>query len=174
LIDSDDQIVKAIRENNHEAFKNLFDKYYKPLVRFCWYRIYSMEISQDLVQELFFKIWVHRKRLDPDRSIKAYLYRSLTNAIINHTKLSSTHSSSLDNIDEGKYTSEQNNLEEKLDIQNAISKLPEKLKNVYLLSRVDGYNYKEIAELCNITVKAVEKRMSKAFIILRKCFSKNN
>jgi RNA polymerase sigma factor (sigma-70 family) len=132
-----------------------------------------MDISQDLVQEIFFKIWLNRKKLDPDKSIKAYLYKSLTNAIINHIKLSSSHTIPFENIDEGKYTDISNNLDIKLDIQNAIKQLPEKLKTVYLLSRVEGYNYKEIAELCNISIKAVEKRMSKAFILLRKSFLKN-
>ena len=171
--DSDEQIVKAVRESNHEAFKILFNKYYKSLIRYCWYRIYSMEISQDLVQEIFYKIWINRKRLDPDKSIKAYLYKSLTNAIINYTKLSSSHTTSFEIVDEGKHFSNEDNLDVKMDIHNAIKQLPEKLKTVYLLSRVEGYNYKEIAELCNITIKAVEKRMSKAFIHLRKSFSKN-
>ena len=61
-------------------------------------------------------------------------------------------------------------LELKLDLQNALNRLPEKLKTVYMLSRLDGYKYAEIAEICGISIKTVEKRMSSAFIQLRKTF----
>jgi RNA polymerase sigma-70 factor (ECF subfamily) len=61
-------------------------------------------------------------------------------------------------------------LDEKIDLRTAISELPDKLKSVYLLSRVDGYKYNEIAEILGISVKAVEKRMSKTLALLRKKF----
>ena len=173
MIDNDAQLVEAIQQSDQEAFKVLFNKYYKPLIRFSWYRTFSMETSRDLVQEIFFKIWLNRNKLDPNKSIKAYLYKSLTNTIINFTRLNSTKTISLDSVEEGKLFNNQKDLDIKLDIQAAIELLPEKLKTVYILSRVEGYNYKEIAGICNITIKAVEKRMSKAFIQLRKSFSKN-
>ena len=65
-------------------------------------------------------------------------------------------------------------IELKLDLENALNKLPEKLRTVYLLSRLEGYKYAEIAEICNISIKAVEKRISKAFTLLRKIFTNKN
>jgi RNA polymerase sigma-70 factor (ECF subfamily) len=55
-----------------------------------------------------------------------------------------------------------------MDIQNALNKLPEKIRTVYILSRIEGYNYSEISNICEISTKAVEKRMSKAFRLLQK------
>ena len=158
-IPADKELIKAIVESDSAAYKILFQRFYKPLIRFAWYRIYSMETAGDLVQELFIKVWINRHRLDPDKSIKAYLYKSLTNSIINHTKLHSSRTISLDNIDNDKNTGTFSNPDLNMDIQNAINQLPIKLKTVYI--------YSEIAEICNISVKAVEKRMSGAFKILR-------
>jgi RNA polymerase sigma-70 factor (ECF subfamily) len=162
----DEQLVEAIRNNNHDAFKELYYKYFDKLIRFAWYRLQSIETSRDLVQELFVRVWAARERLNPQKSIKAYLYRALNNLIINHFKLCSSHTLSLTNLDERKIKIEEEQ-DIVLDVQSAINLLPEKLKIVFILSRVEGFKYSEIAEICNISVKAVEKRMSKAFIILR-------
>lgn len=172
LTPDDEQLAKAIRKSDSEAYKILFHRYYKPLIRFAGYRIYSMETASDLVQEVFIKIWINRHVLDPQKSIKAYLYKSLTNAIINYTKLHSSKNISLENLDNEKNFGSYNIPDTRLDIQNAINHLPEKIKTVYILSRIEGYNYNEIAEVCGISVKAVEKRMSNAFRILRIKLSK--
>jgi len=167
---TDKELVKAIRENDPAAFKELYYRYFKSLIRFAWYRIHSMDTARDLVQELFSRIWIKRNWLNPDKSIKAYLYKSLNNLIINHTKLHSSQVKSLESIKEK--SSNDNDLNIKIDIQNALDRLPEKLKIVYTLNRFEGYKYSEIAEICNVSIKAVEKRMSQAFNILRKTFSK--
>ena len=167
-VNSDKELILEIRIGNKAAFKSLFLKYYKKLIYFCLYRTRDLEVSKDLVQDLFAKIWSTRSSLDPDKSIQAYLYKSLTNQIINLSKLSSSKNVSLDISDYAKYASEEEPVENRIDIETAIESLPEKLKTVFLLSRIEGFKYSEIAEICNISIKAVEKRMSKAFSILRK------
>ncbi len=167
---NDEQLVKAIRQNDSEAFKRLYYKYFKPLIRFAWYRLYSMETVQDLVQETFLKVWINRQHLDPAKSIKAYLYKTLTNLIINYTKLHSSQTISLESLAESKSLNDGSKLELKLDIQDAVNRLPQKIKTVYMLSRYERFSYAEIAEICKISQKTVENRMSKAFNILRKTF----
>ena len=166
---ADEELVEAIKENDHDAFKILYYRYFQKLIRFAYYRLRSIETARDLIQELFFRVWTGRERLNPQKSIQAYLYRSLNNLVINYRKLSSSQTSSLTDLDERKIkVAEQQ--ENTIDIQNAIERLPEKLKNVFILSRLEGYKYSEIAEICNISVKAVEKRMTKVFVLLRKEF----
>lgn len=170
ITSTDEELVKAIVHGDETAFKNLYYRYFNLLIRFAWYRLHSMDISRDLVQELFFRLWIKRESLNPNKSIKAYLYKSLNNLIINHIKLISSQFASFDDVDNEKKFSSEINLDVLIDVQNALNKLPEKLKLVYTLSRYDGYKYNEIAEICNISIKAVEKRMSKAFNLLRKVF----
>ena len=168
---SDKELVQKIKESSDSAFKLLFTKYYSALINFCFYRIRNLEASKDLVQEIFTKLWISRNNLDPDKSVKSYLYKSILNQIINFKKHSSSKTLSLDesiSIEENSNTS---NLENQIDLFSCIEKLPEKLKTVFMLSRIEGFKYPEIAEICEISVKAVEKRMTKAFKILRKALS---
>ena len=170
---SDEQIVKAIINTDHSAFKNLYYKYYPMLIRFAWYKLHTADTAKELVQELFFRIWINRHNLNPKKSIKAYLYKSLNNLIINHSKLSFSKTTSIEDIkNKNSIADAENKQELKIDIEREIGKLPEKIKTVYILSRVEGYKYDEIAEICNISIKAVEKRMSTALNILRKIFNK--
>ncbi len=164
----DDELIKAIRQGDREAFKQLYYKYYKMLFRFALYRLHSSQITADLVQDLFFKLWLRREKLNPAKSIKAYLYKSLNNSIINYSKLHSSQITSFEHISDQKILNNESDPDMKMDVQNAVSQLHEKLKVVYILSRLEGYKYSEIAEICNISIKTVEKRMSKAFGILRK------
>lgn len=164
-VPEDSELTRLIKEGNEEAFKNLFCKYFKVLVRYAWYRTNSIELSRDLVQEIFFNVWIKRNLLNPQKSIKAYLYKSLINSIIDQKKLSSSKNISLDKI---KNTADEISLENNIDIRNAVNKLPEKLKAIYILSRIEGYKYSEIAEICSISVKTVEKRMSRVFDFLKK------
>lgn len=166
-VNSDKELILEIRIGNKAAFKLLFKKYYRRLIDFCLYRTKDLELSKDLVQELFTKIWIIRGKLDPEKSIQAYLYKSLTNQIINHLKLSSSKNVSLDLSHFAKYANEEEPIENRIDIENAIERLPNKLKTVFLLSRIEGFKYSEIAEICDLSIKAVEKRMSKAFVLLR-------
>ena len=165
---SERDLVEALKHNDAGAFKVLYYKYLKPLIRFAWYRLHSVDVSRDLVQEVFFRVWMKRENLNPDKSFKAYLYKSLNNLIINYRKLGSTQTVSLEDesLRKGKYDEEKIDME--IDILNALEKLPEKMKTVFILSRSEGYKYSEIAEICGISVKAVEKRMTKAFTLLKK------
>ena len=166
--DTDEEhLVEAIRKSDHDAFKELYYKYFEKLIRFAWYRLQSIETSRDLVQELFYRVWKTRERLNPQKPIKAYLYKSLNNLVINHLKLSSSQTSSLTTLDESK-TKVEEKRDTSIDIRTSIELLPEKLKTVFILSRVEGFKYSEIAQIYNISVKAVEKRMSKAFVLLKK------
>jgi RNA polymerase sigma-19 factor, ECF subfamily len=169
---ADEDLVEAIRHDDREAFKQLYYKYHKMLFRFALYRLHSSQTVSDLIQDIFLRLWLKRDRLNPAKSIKAYLYKSLSNSIINHSKLRSSQTTSYGNISDHKILNDESNPDIKIDVQNAVNQLPEKLRIVYLLSRIEGYKYYEIAEICNISIKAVEKRMTRTFEILRKNLAK--
>ena len=88
--------------------------------------------------------------------------------IINHSALSHSHTYSLESITDENKSFNQYDIDLMIDIGKAVDDLPEKLRVVYMLSRIEGYKYSEIAAICEISVKAIEKRMSQAFERLRK------
>lgn len=168
---SDQELVIAIKQNDQSAFKVLYHRYFKKLVRFAWYRLHCVETSRDLVQEVFYKIWLNREQLDSSKSIQAYLYKILGNMIINHAALNSSKTLPLDAVNEEEKVDHQKDMDVMIDIKTALDTLPDKLRLVYTLSRIEGFKYGEISEICGISVKAVEKRMTQTFLRLRKIFT---
>ncbi len=161
----DYRLVEQIKRNDKKAFKELYFIYYERLFRFAWNRTSSKEKAAEFVQELFVKVWIKRKNLDAEKSVQAFLFRALKNLMIDASKL---HSAKNVELDEARDSASEKDIDLKIDLYNAIDNLPPKIQDVYLLSRYDGFKYSEIAEICKISVKAVEKRMAKALSVLRK------
>lgn len=165
---TDSQLTEAIKNNDQLAFKDLFYRYYPKLFRFAVIHIHSNDLACDLVQEVFFRVWSRRDKLNPNKSIQAYLYKILNNLIINHIKLASTKNLSIEkNLNRSTFRTD-STVDKVIDIQIALDKLPSKLRSVFILSKVDGFKYEEVAKICGISIKAVEKRMSKVLKILKK------
>jgi RNA polymerase sigma-70 factor (family 1) len=164
---TDSELITAISNDSREAYRILFNRYYKQLIHFALLHTNSIDISRDLVQDAFYKVWLVRTKLDSDKSIKAYLYRITTNSIINFYRSWNFKNFSIHESQSDYLHAKDAQTELKLDIKTAINKLPVKLKSVIILSKFEGYKYDEIAGICQISVKTVEKRISKAFVLLK-------
>lgn len=166
-------LIKEISEGNEWAFKNLFLLYYDPLCNFIWRYTKSKTVAEDLVQEMFADVWYNREALDPNKSIKLYLYQAVKNKSFDYLK----HEKVV-----RQYEIEQRDVNEDIDKQgslqqddeqfiiaarNAIYNLPPRTQQAYILSREDGFTNREIAEIMDVTVKMVEAHISKALDTLR-------
>ncbi len=163
----DSELAQAIRDSDAEAFRTLYYRYYPVLYQFLCVRCHSSELARDFMQELFTRIWQTRKRLNPDQSLKAYLYRIAHNLSIDHLRKK---------VREHAYRSELSrqeklgspDIENAMSIRKAIENLPHRYRLVFELSRYEGLTYSEIALACGISIKTVESRMSQALSNLRK------
>lgn len=148
-----------------------FRTYYAPLCKTVHKMVRSSAIAEDIVQDVFLKVWRNRAQLDHQQSVKAYLYRAAINTALNYLEKSKP-SASLDDTPE--HTWSTNDTDEAIAyqeteqrIQAAIDTLPPKCKVVFMLSRFEEQSYAEIARTLDISVKAVEKHMGKALKTLR-------
>lgn len=167
---TDAELVAGIRANDVEAFRTLYYRYYDGLVRFLWGRVPVSEQVYDMVQEAFTRLWQHRGSLDPDRSVRAYLYRTAHNLATDHLRRAERENHYLHEMFTALPPSEpfsEDAFELRDRLQSAIRALPEPLKLVFTLSRFEACTYDEIAEVAGISVKGVEKRMSQALRRLR-------
>ena len=124
-----------------------------------------------LVQETFKRLWMNRKKLDPNKKIKAYLYKIAKNIIIEHERRQQREKKYRNSL---AHNSEHESVEQISHIYVAINNLPTILKQVFVLNRVEGLKYSEIAQVIGISIKTVESRMSRALKILMKELSDFN
>ena len=173
-IQEDLSVLKDIIDGNEKSLEILFKKYYSFLVRFSLQIVAKSDAAEDIVQEVFIKLWDKRNSLEGVKNIKAYLFQATKNSSINWVNSPKNrdtifHQENI--IEDGLYlneTEEQISFEEtQKKIQNALLKLPAKCKEVFMLSREDGKSYKEIAKALSISIKTVENQMGKALKILR-------
>jgi len=166
---TDTQLCINVKLSNSDAYKTLFYRYYESIYYFFWNRTRSSELAKDFIQDVFARLWQNRGNLNPDLSIKAYLFRIANNILIDHYRKKQTQQVSLENNihqEPSENPFDTYDLEE--GVNKAISELPDDLKTVFLFNRFDGLKYAEIADALNVSIKTVESRMSKALKVLRK------
>ncbi len=169
----DIELLVLLKQADQSAFAELFERYHQPLYLHAKRMIRDGDEAKDIVQEVFASIWSKRESLLIPNSVDAYLYGSIRNRILNfiaHQKVVSKYEESIDTfLERGiSYTDEQVR-EKELSriIEREIALLPEKMREVFELSRKDELSYKEIAERLNISENAVKKQAQRAIKILR-------
>lgn len=157
--------------------QNIFERVYhshsESLRNFLYYKTGSFQMAEDLTQDSFSKLWENCSKVTIEKA-KSFVFTIGNNLFLNHAKhkkvvlkFESIRRTDSDKQDP-QYLLEVD--EFKLKLERAISDLPQKQREVFLMHRIDSMKYKEIAEALNISVKAVEKRMHKALRALKEIY----
>ena len=174
MFENDLQLFEGIRNNDEIAFKVIFNQYYSRLYYFILEFISLDDIAENIVQDTFFTLWDKRHELKVDSNLNAYLFTVARNNCLYklrdqryRQKLFTTNSLDqnelelnmevLSTLDSSAYTFDE------IDriIERTLEELPPQCKKVFILSRFEERKNKEIAEELNISVKVVEKHISK-------------
>jgi RNA polymerase sigma-70 factor, ECF subfamily len=173
---SEEQALHLLRAGERKGMEWIFYQYYDTLVRFATPILKSEDAARDTVQEVFLNIWRLREQLQVDLNLKAYLFTSVRNKSFNvlkkHEKEAwlSDDAEVLDRI-AGNRNATQDLITDRLlqrSLDQALNKIPPKCRQVFHLSRFEGFSYKQIASCLEISEKTVENQMGKALQILRK------
>lgn len=164
-------LIEKIREGDEKAFERLFFSYSPVLIRFSWRFVRNVQVAENIVQDVFVKIWHTRHRLDPQLNVKAYLYKAVKNQALQHLRHLKIENRQ-DDAPEFRCTDSSpeaalraKEIAEAVDL--ALSELPPHRRAIFALSKFDHYTYAEIAELQNISVKTVETQMGRALKFMR-------
>jgi len=166
----DADIVGALRHHDRQAFRALFDRYHSALYRFLVRMGLADDVVEDILQDVFIGVWSGRARLDPRRSIRAYLYRACRNRAANCFRRSARFSDELLAEPASDAPGQHERLEYTLlhqRLEEAVSRLPERRRAVFELCFVNGLTYKEAAQVLGISPKTVENQMGHALKSIR-------
>ena len=158
-----------------QIFKSIFLEHAKSLRNFLYYKSGQLKQAEDWVQDAFSKLWENCAKVQPEKA-KSYLFTIANNLFLNEV----AHQKVVLQFEQKGHTQRTNESPEFLleeqefqqRLEKAINDLPEGQRLVFLMNRIDKKTYKEIAEILEISVKAVEKRMHKALVSLRKIHPK--
>jgi RNA polymerase sigma-70 factor (ECF subfamily) len=167
------QLFLDFQGGNHTVFDYFFDKYYQGLCVYAYRMLKSNTEAEDLVQDFFVRILENRATISIETSVKSYFIRSVHNRCLDnlaHQKVKINHEQFRLKMMSEEDLQEYPLLDSELarQIEQAIQNLPDVIRETFMLNRFEGLSYQQIAKQENVSVKAIEYRISKALTILRK------
>ena len=166
------KLVEHLKKGNEIAYTYLVELYYEKLCDYASNLARDSFKSEDIVQNVFIRMWRQREKLNFNISIKSYLYKSVYNEFVDQYRKDIAIT-----LLEKKYIEEINSNIEPSDndkterlivlVEKEIEQLSPKCKETFLLNKKEGLTYVEIAEFQNVSVGTVEKQMNKAFSLIR-------
>jgi len=172
------RLLKGLKRSDHDSFRELFDLYSGPLYRFSLSYLKSKEAAEDVVQEVFIKIWDKRKDIDTGKSFQSYLFTIALNSVRKYfNKLAEANQLKHEIIialsENPSVFDDQENFEDYLrKLDNLIQKLPEKRKAIFTGKKLEGKSQKELAEEFGISTKTVEYHITEAMKFIKEEFEK--
>lgn len=163
-------MIKADKKLTAQEFKQLFDDHFDAIRRYLYYRSGDRELATDLAQEAFMKLWEKQLVFQPKENL-GLLYKMASDLFVSryrHQQIEWQYLRKLELNMQDESPEEQLEYEEIRErYEKALGALSEKQRTVFLMSRIDGLKYHEIAARLDISQKAVEKRMSAALSELK-------
>ncbi|MGQ8335121.1 RNA polymerase sigma-70 factor [Sunxiuqinia sp. A32] len=172
-LNSDEELMHRIKNEDEVAFELIFYRYKGRLLDFLKKSLPDEEDAEGIVQEVFVKLWLHRKELDTSKSLNSFLYTIARNELYGNLRKLLTKRKYLEELYFSSKSSS-NTTEKQIEykeLQQAVAKLiyrlPEKRREVFILSREEGLSYKEISKKLGISENTVDTQIRKALSFLR-------
>lgn len=176
LILTEKELVELLKIGDKHAFEQLYHNYKIRIYGNLCKMVKSTETADELLQDLFIKIWTGRENLDPDKSFRSYLFKIAENlaydffrkAALNKKMeiyLVSVSKPTESPIEQHIYYKEGNYV-----LAKAIEQLPPKRKQVYILCKIEGKSYEEVSRLLGVSISTVNEHIVKASSVVRKYF----
>ncbi len=173
------KMAMQIKAGDIKAFQAFYQSYFKRVLNYAAMFLNQTDVAEDIVQESFFKIWNNREGIDCSQSLVGLVYRSVRNQCINQLKQQKVHDKFIDfashyeaidrvyKLDFDLEDSSADDFYVYSEIRKAIDTLPEKRREVYKLSKIEGHSHVDIAKELEISTKGVERHITLANKTLR-------
>lgn len=170
----DKRIAQGIKCSEKQAFKQLYEKYAPRIYHFSQSYLKNLNDSEELVQNVFLKIWEKRCTLDTSQNIKAFVFKIAVNTIYDFIRRKNIENAFADYARLNFKTDENftwhaviyAEMEERL--QELVAKLPEQQQKIFQLSKMEGLDNEEIAQFLKLSKRTVENHLYRALSFLKK------
>ncbi len=164
--------MSSVNVDGTALFETVFKTHFKNLHTYAFSILRDDAAAEEVVQQIFYKLWEKREQIQIQHSLTSYLYRAVYNESLNclrHAKVRATHRAATlrGNTDEATTGDPAAIKELQRKIEIAMNELPEQCRTIFQLSRFEDLKYKSIAAQLGISVKTVENQMGKALRLLR-------
>ena len=161
---SDKHLIRAIKGGDTKSFENLFEKYYDKYFSFARALLHDADAAEDILQNVFLKLWLGRDRLDENRSVENYMMVSVRNEIYDFLRLkynqTVVHGDAPEREDLSADIEAYMTWTEMSDMMDKIIKsMPPQRQRVFMMSRYRNMSSKEIAEALGLSVRTVERHI---------------
>lgn len=170
---SPEALLDLVKDNDMDAFEELYSRYWKTLYTFAYNKVRSKEVAEEIVQEFLTNFWANRHRFILKSSFKNYIFVAIRNLVINYIAAEMRHNrySQFAKLfkSEADHTTEQTIYlrDLYLNLEKEIEFLPPKCRSVFEMSRHENKSNKQIADELGISEKTVESHLTKAIRRLR-------
>lgn len=171
---ADADLVRRIRAGDERALGEVFRAHFSGMASFVQRFVRSPDVAEELVQDVFLKLWTKREQLAEIETLRTYLFRAARNTALNHLRRQKLErrwqeEQGADDDPPAAFAADEEATEQEVAaaVQEAINKLPPRCREVFMLSRDGGLTYAEIARTLEISVKTVETQMGRALKSLR-------
>lgn len=170
---SDNELLELLKSDDAVAYTIIYNKYFNTLYLHAYQKLRNKEEAQDILHELFAQLWNKRNSLVINSGLSGYLYTAVRNKVldvISHQEVESKYIKSLQGYIEQGYCITDHSIREKqlsALIESGIASLPQKMREIFELSRKEKLSHKEIAAYLNLSEQTVKKQINNALKVLR-------
>lgn len=178
---TDQRLIKEMQQNNMVAFGELYRRHHDYLVSFASLNVGKMNIAEDIVHDVFIKLWQNKGNIEPVDSLRPYLLRAVhnnsLNILRNESKCLGFRNEYVEKIERAAssiYNPDKNEVIKSLyvkdaqkRIEEAVNMLPERCRLIFRMYYIEGYPHKDISTKLGISVRTVENQIYKAVKFMR-------
>lgn len=170
---SDSTVIALLKEGSEKVFEWVFKTHFKSLHAYAYAFLKDDELAEEVVQNIFCRVWEKREQLKTDGSIKAYLYRAVHNESLNYIKHQKVKAN-FETYYSGQMEEQNEHASDKVmtgelesRIRQAMLELPQQCRIIFQMSRFEALKYQQIADQMGLSVKTIENQMGKALKLMR-------
>ena len=176
MVVADNILIAGIKRDDYSSYNQLFVRYYNRLCLFVFKLTQSYSASEDIVQELFVRLWMNREKLEIRGNISGYLYQASRNSALNYLRAENNRKKTIDRIPFQEESTDENLIEQvefSAALYKCIEQLPARSKDVFMKSRFDGLKQQEISDQLGISIKTIKNQIWKSLQFLKACLEVN-